>query len=149
MSPSWSRSVASARIVFEPPAMIISTSRSLGAIASSRPICCRCPVRIILLTPSAVSASTTSWTIAASAAISPGSAGAIPTSPGEESVPIRGVVIPTTPTFSPEAVVITTLLVMLFGTVLASRPASTTSPARLLSALKSKFALRNGNAAPT
>ena len=149
MSPSSIRSVASARSVFEPPAMIMSTSRSMGAIVSSSRICCRCPVRIILLIPSAVSASTASWTMAASAAISPGSAGAIPTSPGEARMRSRGVVIPTTATFPPEAVVITTLLVMLFGIVRASCPGLTTSPARLLSVLKSKFALRNGNAVPT
>ena len=50
------------------------------------------------------------------------SAGAIPTFPGTERLPSRGVVIPTTPTFSPEGVVITTLFVILFGIVLASCP---------------------------
>ena len=87
--------------------------------------------------------------IAANAIMSFGSAGAIPTFPDTERLPSRGVVTPTTPIFSSEGVVITTLFVILFGIVLASCPGSTTREARLLSELKSKFALKNGNAAPT
>ena len=99
--------------------------------------------------PVAVSASTDSWMMAANAAILFGSEGAIPTFPDKERLPSSGVVMPITPTFSPEGVVITTLLVILFGSVLASCPGSATKAARLLSELKSKFALRKGKAVPT
>ena len=102
-----------------------------------------------LFTPVDVNSSTVSWTIAANAEILSGSSGKIPTFPGEDILPRRGVVMPTTPIFLPDGVVIIVLLLILFGIVLVSCPASTTRSARLLSRLKSKFALRNGNAVPT
>jgi uncharacterized membrane protein YadS len=68
------------------------------------------------------------------------------TSPGDEMLGKSGVVMPTTPNCSP-SLLITALLAMLLGMVLASWPSGTTKSARSLSE-KSRLLLRYGNVVP-
>ena len=74
-----------------------------------------------------------------------GSEGDIPTLPGDERLPNRGVVAPTIPIGCP-CKEITVLLAMLLGW--GGCPSGTTNFAKLLSVLKSRFALKNGNLVP-